>query len=74
MLKVKLPDGSFKEFDKPIDFDQLASSIGTGLAKATVAGILNGKLVDSSTLINEDSDAIIAVSYTHLTLPTIRTV
>ena len=62
MLKVKLPDGSFKEFDKPIDFDQLASSIGTGLAKATVAGILNGKLVDSSTLINEDSDAIIVTN------------
>ena len=62
MLKVKLPDGSFKEFDKPVDFDQLASSIGTGLAKATVAGILNGKLVDSSTLINEDSDAIIVTN------------
>ena len=62
MLKVKLPDGSFKEFDRPVDFDQLASSIGTGLAKATVAGILNGKLVDSSTLINEDSDAIIVTN------------
>ena len=62
MLKVKLPDGSFKEFDKPVDFDQLASSIGTGLAKATVAGILDGKLVDSSTLISEDSDAIIVTN------------
>mgnify|MGYP001448567210 CR=1 FL=1 len=62
MFKVKLPDGSFKEFDKPVDFDQLASSIGTGLAKATVAGILDGKLVDSSTLISEDSDAIIVTN------------
>ena len=51
MPKIKLPDGSVKEFDKPINFDELASSIGSGLAKATVAGVLNGKLVDASELI-----------------------
>ena len=58
MPKIKLPDGSVKEFDKPINFDELASSIGSGLAKATVAGMLNGKLVDASELIESDSDAI----------------
>ncbi|MBP56655.1 MAG: threonine--tRNA ligase [Rhodobiaceae bacterium] len=57
MLKIKLPDGSVKEFDKPINFDELASSIGSGLAKATVAGVLNGKLVDASELIETDSEA-----------------
>ncbi len=57
MLKIKLPDGSVKEFNKPINFDELASSIGSGLAKATVAGVLNGKLVDASELIETDSEA-----------------
>jgi len=59
MPKIKLPDGSEKEFDKPINFDELASSIGSGLAKATVAGLLNGKLVDASELIEQDSDAVL---------------
>ncbi len=59
MPKIKLPDGSVKEFDKPINFDELASSIGSGLAKATVAGILNGKIVDASELIESDSDAVL---------------
>ena len=59
MPKIKLPDGSEKEFDKPINFDELASSIGSGLAKATVAGLLNGKLVDASELIETDSDAVL---------------
>ena len=59
MPKIKLPDGSVKEFDKPINFNELASSIGSGLAKATVAGMLNGKLVDASELIESDSDAVL---------------
>ena len=59
MPKIKLPDGSVKNFDKPINFDDLASSIGSGLAKATVAGVLNGKLVDASELIESDSEAVL---------------
>ena len=55
MPKIKLPDGSVKEFDKPINFDELASSIGSGLAKATVAGLLNGKLVDACLLYTSPS-------------------
>ena len=62
MPKIKLPDGSEKEFDKPINFDELASSIGSGLAKATVAGLLNGKLVDASELIETDSDAVLVTN------------
>ena len=62
MPKIKLPDGSVKEFDKPINFDELASSIGSGLAKATVAGLLNGKLVDASELIETDSDAVLVTN------------
>ena len=59
MPKIKLPDGSVKNFDKPINFNELASSIGSGLAKATVAGLLNGKIVDASELIESDSDAVL---------------
>ena len=59
MPKIKLPDGSVKEFDKPINFNELASSIGSGLAKATVAGKINGKLVDASELIESDSDVVL---------------
>ncbi len=62
MPKIKLPDGSEKEFDKPINFDELASSIGSGLAKATVAGLLNGKLVDASELIETDSEAVLVTN------------
>ena len=59
MPKIKLPDGSVKEFDKPINFNELASSIGSGLAKATVAGMINGTLVDASELIESDSDVVL---------------
>ena len=62
MPKIKLPDGSVKEFDKPINFNELASSIGSGLAKATVAGMINGKLVDASELIESDSDVVLVTN------------
>ena len=72
MPKIKLPDGSEKEFDKPINFDELASSIGSGLAKATVAGLLNGKLVDASELIETDSDAVLVTNSDHDGIEIIR--
>ncbi len=59
MPKLTLPDGTVKEFDNPLNFDEVALSIGKGLAKATVAGLLNGKLVDASELIKQDSDVVI---------------
>ena len=59
MPKITLPDGTVKEFDKPLNFDEIALSIGKGLAKATVAGSLNGKLVDASEIIDKDSAVVI---------------
>ena len=56
---VTLPDGSKKEFEKSITIDELSNSIGAGLAKATVAGKINGILVDASEKITEDSDVIL---------------
>ena len=54
MPQITLPDKSIREFDKPITVDEVAKDIGSGLAKATVAGKVNGNLVDASDLIFED--------------------
>ena len=48
MVKVKLPDGSIRPFDKPVTVAEVAQAIGPGLAKAALAGKVNGKLVDTS--------------------------
>jgi threonyl-tRNA synthetase len=59
MISVRLPDGSQREFDNPVTVAQVASSIGSGLAKAALAGKVNGKLVDTSFLIDRDADLAI---------------
>jgi len=55
MPVITLPDGSLREFDKPVTVMDVARSIGSGLAKATLAGKVNGKLVDAAALIREDA-------------------
>ena len=55
MLNITLPDGSVRQYESPVTVAQIAASIGAGLAKATVAGKVNGKLVDACDLITEDS-------------------
>ncbi|MDA9636842.1 threonine--tRNA ligase [SAR86 cluster bacterium] len=55
MINITLPDSSIKSFKNPISINDLAASIGPGLAKATVAGKINGELADASDLINEDA-------------------
>src|SRR5580692_7922275 len=55
MPVITLPDGSQKAFDHPITVAELASSIGPGLAKAALAGKVNGKLVDTSATIEQDA-------------------
>ena len=59
MLKVRLPDGSERQFDGPVTVAHVAGSIGTGLAKAALAGKVDGKLVDTSFLIEQDADLAI---------------
>ncbi|MBF0628716.1 MAG: threonine--tRNA ligase [Magnetococcales bacterium] len=54
MLRFTLPDGSCKEFSSPISVAELAATIGTGLARAAVAGRVDGKLVDLTTLLETD--------------------
>ena len=55
MLNITLPDGSVRQYESPVTVAQIAASIGAGLAKATVAGKVNGKLVDACDPITEDS-------------------
>src|SRR5690348_13690809 len=56
MPVITLPDGNQKKFDAPVTLAQVAASIGAGLAKAAIAGKVNGKLVDTFYLINDDAD------------------
>jgi threonyl-tRNA synthetase len=55
MPVITLPDGSQKAFDHPVTVAELASSIGAGLAKAALAGKVNGRLVDTSATLDHDA-------------------
>ncbi|TBR40089.1 MULTISPECIES: threonine--tRNA ligase [Dyella] len=55
MIEITLPDGSKRPFDHPVSVQDVAASIGAGLAKATLAGKVDGKLVDASYTINHDA-------------------
>jgi len=53
---ITLPDGSQRQFEHPVSVAEVAASIGAGLAKAALAGKVNGKLVDTSHLIEKDAE------------------
>ena len=55
MPVITLPDGSSREFDHAVTVMDVARSIGSGLAKATLAGRVNDVLVDAGTLIDQDA-------------------
>ncbi|CAG1001771.1 partial Threonine--tRNA ligase, partial [Rhodocyclaceae bacterium] len=59
MPAIRLPDGSERKFDNPITVAELAASIGAGLAKAALAGKVDGKLVDTSYRIETDAQVAI---------------
>ncbi len=59
MPDIRLPDGSVKKFDKPVTVAELAQSIGPGLARAALAGRVNGNLVDTSYRIDADAEVAI---------------
>ncbi len=55
MIHITLPDGSQREFPGPVTVAEVAASIGSGLAKAALAGKVDGKVVDTSFLMTADS-------------------
>jgi threonyl-tRNA synthetase len=59
MPVIRLPDGSQREFDAPLTVAEVAAAIGPGLAKAALGGKVNGRLVDTSFVIGQDSELAI---------------
>jgi threonyl-tRNA synthetase len=55
MIAITLPDKSVRQFDHPVSVAEVAMSIGAGLAKAALAGRVDGKLVDTSHVISQDA-------------------
>ena len=55
MIAITLPDGSRREFSGPVTVAEVAQSIGAGLAKAALAGRVDGQLVDTSYTIDRDA-------------------
>jgi threonyl-tRNA synthetase len=59
MPTIRLPDGSSKSFPGPVSVAEIAASIGAGLARAALAGKVDGKLVDTSHRVETDADVTI---------------
>lgn len=59
MPQITLPDGSVRSFDNPVTVFEVAQSIGTGLARAALAGRVDGKLVDTTYLIENNANLAI---------------
>ena len=72
MIKVTLPDGSQREFPHPVTVAEVAASIGPGLAKAALAGQVDGKVVDTSYTIDKDSPVAIVTAKDPAGLDVIR--
>jgi threonyl-tRNA synthetase len=72
MPVITLPDGSQRTFEQPVTVAEVAKSIGTGLAKAALAGEVDGKLVDTSYLIDRDASLAIVTDKHPKALEVIR--
>ena len=62
MPTITLPDGSRRQFDHPVTVYDVAADIGPGLAKAALAGKVNGELVDTSYCIDKDAELAIVTN------------
>ena len=72
MPNVTLPDGTVKSYEQSLSVAEVASSIGSGLAKAAIAGEVDGQLVDTSFMIEGDSDVAIITNKDEKALEVIR--
>jgi threonyl-tRNA synthetase len=62
MIQITLPDGSRRDFDAPVTVAEVAASIGAGLAKAALAGRVDGRVVDTSHQIDHDAQLAIVTA------------
>ena len=58
-VNITLPDGSQRNFPQPVTVAEVAQSIGAGLARAALAGKVDGRLMDTSYLITQDASLAI---------------
>ncbi|MCG7864158.1 MAG: threonine--tRNA ligase [Candidatus Thiodiazotropha endolucinida] len=72
MPVISLPDGSQREFDQAVTVYEIAADIGPGLAKAALAGRVDGRLVDTSFLVEKDCEVAIVTSRDDEALELIR--
>jgi threonyl-tRNA synthetase len=72
MLNITLPDGSQRQYENPLTVHEVAASIGAGLAKAALAGKVDGKLVDTSYKIDHDASVAIVTDKSPEALDIIR--
>ena len=70
--RITLPDGSSRQFDHSISVHDVAADIGAGLAKAALAGKVDGQLVDTSFLIEHDAEVAIITAKNDEALELIR--
>jgi threonyl-tRNA synthetase len=72
MINITLPDGSQRPFEHPVSVQDVAASIGAGLAKAALAGKVDGKLVDTGFVIDHDANVAIVTEKSPEALDIIR--
>src|SRR5690606_16233276 len=72
MPAIRLPDGSERRFDQAVTVADVAAAIGPGLAKAAIAGKVDGKVVDTSFRIENDAELAIITDKDPEGLDTIR--
>jgi len=72
MPAITLPDGSQRLFDNPVSVADVAADIGAGLAKATLAGVVNGEVVDASYVMHSDATLSIVTDRSDEALDIIR--
>ena len=72
MPVVTLPDGSRRSFDRPVSVFDVAADIGSGLAKAALAGIVDGNEVDTTYMVETDAEVEIVTEKSPVGLNVIR--
>ncbi len=72
MPKISLPDGSVRSYENALTVAEVAKDIGPGLAKAAIAGSVNGEIVDTSTILSEDSELAIVTAKDDAGLEVVR--
>ena len=72
MPQITLPDGSTRQFANPVSVFDVAADIGPGLAKAALAGLVDGTLVDASHMMEADASLAIVTNKSEEALPLLR--